>query len=252
MGHPRGGGGKIDVVEFEERMRVDDGRNWMAGTRSVRDCAADSGADGILVCGGVSCGWRGLAWRRWWGVWCWWGRGLWLRGYAAGYVKKNQELTMTGPYGYTRNPLYVGSMMIAFGFAVAGGRWSIGVALAGLVSGDLSACHPSPRRSFCGRSLRGSRPMRRGFRGFCRDGRRGESPRVMHPRPELELEMVGDSGAGGVFAGLVSASPRVQCTYGGRGHLCGAGDPALAATLRFARSRRGSRRGDELRCSSFD
>ena len=24
--------------------------------------------------------------------------GLWLRGYAAGYVKKNRELTMTGPY----------------------------------------------------------------------------------------------------------------------------------------------------------
>uniref|UniRef100_E6PYS0 Isoprenylcysteine carboxylmethyltransferase family protein n=1 Tax=mine drainage metagenome TaxID=410659 RepID=E6PYS0_9ZZZZ len=45
--------------------------------------------------------------------------GLWLRGYAAGYVKKNRELTMTGPYAYTRNPLYLGSILIAFGFAVA-------------------------------------------------------------------------------------------------------------------------------------
>jgi len=45
--------------------------------------------------------------------------GLWLRGYAAGYVKKNAELTMTGPYAYTRNPLYLGSMLIAFGFASA-------------------------------------------------------------------------------------------------------------------------------------
>jgi protein-S-isoprenylcysteine O-methyltransferase Ste14 len=45
--------------------------------------------------------------------------GLWLRGYAAGYVKKNAELTMAGPYAYTRNPLYLGSMMIAFGFAAA-------------------------------------------------------------------------------------------------------------------------------------
>ena len=45
--------------------------------------------------------------------------GLWLRGYAAGYVKKNAELTMTGPYAHTRNPLYVGSMLIAFGFAAA-------------------------------------------------------------------------------------------------------------------------------------
>jgi protein-S-isoprenylcysteine O-methyltransferase Ste14 len=31
--------------------------------------------------------------------------GLWLRGYAAGYVKKNRELTQTGPYAYVRNPL---------------------------------------------------------------------------------------------------------------------------------------------------
>ena len=45
--------------------------------------------------------------------------GLWLRGYAAGYVKKNSELTTTGPYAYTRNPLYLGSMLIAFGFAAA-------------------------------------------------------------------------------------------------------------------------------------
>lgn len=58
--------------------------------------------------------------------------GLWLRGYAAGYVRKNAELTTTGPYGYTRNPLYLGSMLIAFGFALAGGQVYIGVALAAL------------------------------------------------------------------------------------------------------------------------
>ncbi len=45
--------------------------------------------------------------------------GLWLRGYASGYVKKNAELTVTGPYAHTRNPLYLGSMLIAFGFALA-------------------------------------------------------------------------------------------------------------------------------------
>ncbi len=56
--------------------------------------------------------------------------GLWLRGYAAGYVRKNAELTTTGPYAYTRNPLYLGSMMIAFGFAGASGRWEVLVALA--------------------------------------------------------------------------------------------------------------------------
>ncbi len=58
--------------------------------------------------------------------------GLWLRGYAAGYVKKNAELTRTGPYAYTRNPLYLGSMGIAAGFAVAAGRWWLVVLLVGM------------------------------------------------------------------------------------------------------------------------
>jgi protein-S-isoprenylcysteine O-methyltransferase Ste14 len=49
--------------------------------------------------------------------------GLLLRGYASGYVKKNQELTQTGPYAYTRNPLYMGSMLTAAGFAVALMSW---------------------------------------------------------------------------------------------------------------------------------
>jgi protein-S-isoprenylcysteine O-methyltransferase Ste14 len=55
--------------------------------------------------------------------------GLWLRGYAAGYVKKNAELTRTGPYAYTRNPLYLGSMGIAAGFAVAAGQVWLGLLL---------------------------------------------------------------------------------------------------------------------------
>jgi protein-S-isoprenylcysteine O-methyltransferase Ste14 len=58
--------------------------------------------------------------------------GVWLRAYAAGYVRKNAELTRTGPYAYTRNPLYLGSMMIAFGFAWAAASWIILAALAAL------------------------------------------------------------------------------------------------------------------------
>jgi len=56
--------------------------------------------------------------------------GLWLRAYASGYVRKNAELTTTGPYAHTRNPLYLGSMLIAFGFAGASGSWIIAIALA--------------------------------------------------------------------------------------------------------------------------
>ena len=55
--------------------------------------------------------------------------GLWLRGYAAGYVKKNRELTQTGPYAHTRNPLYLGSILIAAGFAVALLSWPVAAML---------------------------------------------------------------------------------------------------------------------------
>jgi hypothetical protein len=56
--------------------------------------------------------------------------GLLLRAYAAGYVKKNRELTRTGPYAHTRNPLYLGSMGIATGFAVALLSWPVALVLA--------------------------------------------------------------------------------------------------------------------------
>lgn len=56
--------------------------------------------------------------------------GLALRGYASGYVKKDRELTVTGPYAYSRNPLYLGSMLIAAGFAVALLSWLLAVVLA--------------------------------------------------------------------------------------------------------------------------
>jgi protein-S-isoprenylcysteine O-methyltransferase Ste14 len=56
--------------------------------------------------------------------------GVWLRGYASGYVKKNRELTVMGPYAHTRNPLYLGSMLMAAGFALALGSWLVAVVLA--------------------------------------------------------------------------------------------------------------------------
>jgi protein-S-isoprenylcysteine O-methyltransferase Ste14 len=45
--------------------------------------------------------------------------GIIIRTTASGQVKKNQELIITGPYAYVRNPLYLGSIVIAIGFAVA-------------------------------------------------------------------------------------------------------------------------------------
>jgi protein-S-isoprenylcysteine O-methyltransferase Ste14 len=49
--------------------------------------------------------------------------GLWIRAWSAGTIHKNERLTTTGPYAFTRNPLYVGSLLIGLGVAAAGGHW---------------------------------------------------------------------------------------------------------------------------------
>jgi len=42
--------------------------------------------------------------------------GLGIRSWSAGILRKNRELTTTGPYALVRNPLYVGSFLIMCGF----------------------------------------------------------------------------------------------------------------------------------------
>lgn len=49
--------------------------------------------------------------------------GLVVRGWAAGHLAKNEALATSGPFAYTRNPLYMGTAIAAAGFAVAGRRW---------------------------------------------------------------------------------------------------------------------------------
>jgi protein-S-isoprenylcysteine O-methyltransferase Ste14 len=51
--------------------------------------------------------------------------GLAIRALASGHVRKNEELTTSGPYAYTRNPLYLGSLILALGFVVAARSWWI-------------------------------------------------------------------------------------------------------------------------------
>jgi protein-S-isoprenylcysteine O-methyltransferase Ste14 len=55
--------------------------------------------------------------------------GLLVRALASGHVRKNEALATAGPYAYTRNPLYLGSLLIGAGFAIASRSWWIGVAL---------------------------------------------------------------------------------------------------------------------------
>jgi protein-S-isoprenylcysteine O-methyltransferase Ste14 len=55
--------------------------------------------------------------------------GVALRATASGHVKKNEELTTSGPYAHTRNPLYVGSILIGIGFGIASRNVWVGVVL---------------------------------------------------------------------------------------------------------------------------
>ncbi len=59
------------------------------------------------------------------------GMGLVVRGAAAGHVRKGQQLATSGPYGFTRNPLYFGSMLVAAGFLIAAHSW---IATAGVAA----------------------------------------------------------------------------------------------------------------------
>lgn len=51
--------------------------------------------------------------------------GLLLRAWASGHIRKNARLAVSGPYAYTRNPLYLGSFILGLGFTVAAssGAW---------------------------------------------------------------------------------------------------------------------------------
>ena len=61
--------------------------------------------------------------------------GLLIRGWAAGHIYKNAQLATSGPYSYTRNPLYLGSFILGLGFTIASGRWVLGLVFALLFLG---------------------------------------------------------------------------------------------------------------------
>jgi len=56
--------------------------------------------------------------------------GLALRAWAAGCLAKNRELATGGPYAYTRNPLYLGTLLVAAGLAVAARSAGLGALFA--------------------------------------------------------------------------------------------------------------------------
>jgi protein-S-isoprenylcysteine O-methyltransferase Ste14 len=58
--------------------------------------------------------------------------GLALRAWATGHVEKDARLAQSGPYAYVRNPLYLGTLLAAAGFAIASRQWPL-AALFGVV-----------------------------------------------------------------------------------------------------------------------
>ena len=52
--------------------------------------------------------------------------GMFLRGWAAGHLEKNQRLTTSGPFAHLRNPLYVGTLITGLGLAMAASHIGVG------------------------------------------------------------------------------------------------------------------------------
>jgi len=49
--------------------------------------------------------------------------GLGIRAWASGHLKKNEELATSGPYAFTRNPLYLGTLLLGLGISLCTGSW---------------------------------------------------------------------------------------------------------------------------------
>jgi protein-S-isoprenylcysteine O-methyltransferase Ste14 len=51
--------------------------------------------------------------------------GLLIRVWASGHLEKEKKLTTSGPYRYTRNPLYFGNLLIGLGIVIGSQSWWI-------------------------------------------------------------------------------------------------------------------------------
>ncbi len=55
--------------------------------------------------------------------------GATLRFWGAGYLVKNELLSVEGPYAYLRHPLYAGTLCLALGFGVIASGWALALVL---------------------------------------------------------------------------------------------------------------------------
>ena len=62
-----------------------------------------------------------------------------IRLWAAGHLEKSREVTRSGPYRYTRHPLYVGSTVMAIGVAIGAGSWVVAALVALYMGSTIGA-----------------------------------------------------------------------------------------------------------------
>jgi len=62
-----------------------------------------------------------------------------IRVWAAGHLEKGSEVTTSGPYAFTRHPLYLGSTLIGIGLAIAASSWLVTVLVAAYLGLTLTA-----------------------------------------------------------------------------------------------------------------
>lgn len=110
--------------------------------------------------------------------------GVAIRASASGHVKKNEELTTTGLYAYTRNPLYLGSIVIAAGFAIAAqSLWIVAILIVMFVAIYVPVIRGEER------FLRATFPQQ--FEEYCR-----RVPRLLPRFTRARLAGVNAPGAG--------------------------------------------------------
>jgi protein-S-isoprenylcysteine O-methyltransferase Ste14 len=62
-----------------------------------------------------------------------------IRIWAAGHLEKGREVTSSGPYRFTRHPLYLGSSIIGAGLAIAASSAIVAALVIGYLAVTLSA-----------------------------------------------------------------------------------------------------------------
>jgi protein-S-isoprenylcysteine O-methyltransferase Ste14 len=61
--------------------------------------------------------------------------GIAIRAWSSGHIRKNRDLARSGPYAFTRNPLYFGSFVLGIGFGISSGEWWLILLFAVLFAG---------------------------------------------------------------------------------------------------------------------